>query len=75
MILSWIKADGTKFMAHVNDMYENNLMQFCKVHNARPLNEDELKKHNTMPKTDDKPQTTPPQNPQITPQKKKWWKR
>lgn len=80
MIISWIKPDGTKFMAFIADSFENNLMQFCKVHNARPLNEDELKKYHNLESKDkkqDTPYDVPPQknNPQIQQTKKKWWKR
>jgi len=79
MIISWITKEGKASMGKLDDGFEKKLIDFCIQHSVKPLNEQELKQYIPIqyitPKTDDKPQNTVPQNPQITPQKKKWWKR
>ena len=76
MIISWIKPDGTKFMAFIPDTFENNLIESMKRLNARPLNEDELKIHN--PKQEEKISIKNNVTEQKVNQpiiKKKWWHR
>lgn len=70
MIISWIKSDGSKFMAKLDDTMEQTLVNFMMVNRAVALTEDELKVHNAIPQESKIPESTVQQSTV----KKKWWK-
>ena len=65
MIITWIKSDGSKFMAKLDDTMEQTLLNFLLVNKAQKLTEEEIKIHNGIADTNE---------PRDTNQAKKWWK-